>query len=103
MSDEDLAAAANDEATARRRGELRDLATVLETPAGARVLLRLLHRSGPLRQTFDANSERISSLRAGERNIGLWLLGELSEARPDAIGALCAELQKPSRLDAATS
>lgn len=103
MDDEEIAKAAAKAASERRTSELRDLGSMLDTIAGRRVLRRLLERTGPLRQTFDPESERMSSMRAGERNVGLWLLAELAAARPDAIGGLIAEVQKPSRLDATAS
>ncbi len=103
LDDEEIATDAQKAAADRRASELRDLGAILDIQAGRRVLRRLLERSGPLRQTFDADSERLSSLRAGERNIGLWLLAELAEARPESIGALMGEMQKPTRLDAPQS
>lgn len=103
LDDEQAAAAAEKQAADRRKSELHDLGSMLDSPIGRRVLRRLLERTGPLRQTFDADSERISSLRAGERNVGLWLLAELTEARPESIGGLIAEVQKPNRLDGSRS
>lgn len=103
IDDTEAAEKSAQEARDRRSAELRDMGSMLDTIPGRRVLRRMLERTGPLRQTFDADSERLSSLRAGERNVGLWLLGELAEARPDAIGGLIAEVQKPNRLDGGAS
>lgn len=103
LDDEQRAALAEEQAKEQRKSELHDLGVMLDTQAGRRVLRRLLERTGPLRQTWDVESERISSLRAGERNVGLWLLSELTDARPESIGGLIAELQKTSRLDAPRS
>lgn len=83
----------------RRLIELDDLRFLLRTPAAMRVVLRILDRAGPLRQTFDVQSERLSCLRAGERNVGLWLMSELVEASPDAAAAMLIDMQKPNRLD----
>jgi len=103
LDDDQRAALAEQQAKERRRDDLHDLGVMLDTQAGRRVLRRILERTGPLRQTFDAESERVSSLRAGERNVGLWLLAELTEARPESIGGLIADVQKPSRLDGSSS
>lgn len=99
LDDEQIAAQAAQRAEEKRKSELRDLGSILDTQAGRRIFRRIIERTGPLRQTFDPQSERLSSLRAGERNVGLWLLAELTEARPDAIGGLIADVQNPSRLD----
>ncbi len=103
LDDEQRAALAEQQAKEQRASEMHDLGVILDSQAGRRVLRRLLERTGPLRQTWDVESERVSSLRAGERNVGLWLLAELTDARPESIGGLIAELQKPSRLDAPRS
>jgi len=103
MDDEQIAALAEQQAKERRKDELHDIGVMLDSQAGRRVMRRILERTGPLRQTFDADSERVSSLRAGERNVGLWLLAELTEARPESIGGLIAEVQKPNRLDGSRS
>jgi hypothetical protein len=103
ITDEQAAEIANKQAADRRASELNDLGILFDTQAGRRVLRRILERTGPLRQTFDADSERLSSMRAGERNIGLWILAELVDARPEGVGALIADVQKPNRLDATIS
>ena len=103
FEDEEKARQAEIDAADRRKDELHDLGAMLDSQTGRRVLRRILERSGPLRQTFDAESERLSSLRAGERNIGLWLLAELTQARPESIGGLICEVQKPNRIDGAHS
>jgi len=82
-----------------RAAELADIDSMLHTVAGRRVLRRVLARCGPLRQTFDADNARLDALRSGERNIGLWLLAEITAAWPETVGDLLTELQKPDRLD----
>lgn len=103
LDDDQRAALAEQQAKERRKDELHDIGAMLDSQTGRRVLRRILERTGPLRQTFDVESERVSSLRAGERNVGLWLLAELTEARPESIGGLIADVQKPSRLDGSSS
>lgn len=87
----------------RRLIELDDLRMLLRQPAAQRVFARILDRAGPLRQTFDLASERLSCLRAGERNVGLWLLAEMIEADPATSAELLVVLQKPNRLDGSAS
>jgi hypothetical protein len=87
------------EAQRLRAVELADIDELLRTKAGCRFLQRVLAKCGPLRQTFDAENPRLDALRSGERNIALWLLAEITEANPTAIGPMLGELQKPSRLD----
>lgn len=99
MIDDEQLDKEQEKAEQKRKEQLADLSEILDHPAGRRVLRRILDRTGPLRQTFDIENERLSSMRAGERNIGLWIIAELIEARPTAVGGLLFELQKPSRLD----
>lgn len=87
----------------RRLIEVDDLRMLLRQPAAQRVFARILDRAGPLRQTFDLASERLSCLRAGERNVGLWLLAEMLEADPATTSELLVVLQKPNRLDGSAS
>jgi hypothetical protein len=99
MNDDQLLIEQQAEAQRVRAAELADLDGLLRTVVGRRVLRRVLARCGPLRQTFDAENPRLDALRSGERNIGLWLLAEITDAWPETVGALLAELQKPDRLD----
>jgi hypothetical protein len=103
LDDDQLAAQAQAAAEQQRQEELGDLGIMLDTQAGRRVLRRILERAGLFRSPFHPDSERISSKRAGEQVIGLWLLDQLAQARPDAIGGLIVEVQKPAHLDAPRS
>lgn len=82
-----------------RKQQMSELRTLLTYPQARRFICRLLDRTGPLRQTFVLDSERLSSMAAGERNIGLWLLSEIAEAYPEAVGGIITDMQKPNRLD----
>lgn len=99
MDDDQLAAKASADALAERRNELHDIELLLRIPEARRVISRILARTGPLRQTFDATNERVSSFGAGERNVGLWLLDELFQADARAAGEVLIAMQKPNRLD----
>ena len=99
--DEDLATAQAAEHK-RRYSELQDLRWLVEHPSGARVLRRILARSGPLRRTMGDN-DRQSCFNEGQRDIGLWIFAEAMEAAPAAAVAILADIEKPTRLDAVTS
>lgn len=101
MDDESIAA--NKYAEDVRKSELHDLRNVLLSPSGRRVLARLMERTGPLRQTFNIDSERLTALASGERNIGLWILAELSDAAPESIGQILTDMQKPNHSQASNA
>ncbi len=100
MTDDDaILAAQQADAQKQRRADLADLHALLGSAHGRRVLRRILTRAGIFRLSFDPASERTTALREGERNLGLWLFAELTEAWPETVGDLIVELQKPNRLD----
>jgi hypothetical protein len=103
MDDDAQLAAQQEAAAAARTAELHDLATLLRSEQSRRVLRRILTRAGIFRLSFDAASDRLTALREGERNVGLWLFAEMTEAWPETVGDLIVELQKPNRLDPAKS
>jgi hypothetical protein len=90
---------ANKEAEALRKQQLVDLRTLIGIPSARRLICRILERTGPLRQTLVIDSERMSCMAAGERNVGLWLLSEIADAYPDAVGGILTDMQKPNRID----
>lgn len=66
----------------RRINELADLKAVLETPAGMRVLLRVLNKC----RTFESiwHPSALIHFNAGQQDIGHFLLQEIVEAAPEA-------------------
>lgn len=66
----------------RRQNELADLKAVLETPAGMRVLLRVLNKC----RTFESiwHPSALIHFNAGQQDIGHFLLQEIVEAAPEA-------------------
>lgn len=62
-----------------REKELDDLRFVLGTPQGRRVLHRVLSQCGVYRPSFTGN--RFGDFNEGQRNIGLYLLSEITEAK----------------------
>ena len=75
-----------------RKDELADMRLLLSDPAGRRFLWRMLKRCGLYRLSYTGNSE--TYLREGERNVGLWLMTELSQANPDAFFLMQKENMK---------
>lgn len=97
MSDNDEAPI--DPSEAIRKQQIGDIRSLLGVPAARRLICRILERTGPLRQTMVMDSERASCMASGERNIGLWLLSEISDACPEAVGGILTDMQKPNRVD----
>jgi hypothetical protein len=65
-----------------RKQELLDIDALMSTPAGARFIWRLLTLSGVFRSSFSSDA-LIMAMNEGQRNIGLRLLGDLTEACPE--------------------
>jgi hypothetical protein len=65
-----------------RKQELMDIDTLMSTPAGARFIWRLLTLSGIFRSSFSSDP-LVMAMNEGQRNIGLRLLSDLTEACPD--------------------
>lgn len=71
----------------QRLTEVAQLKDMLELEPLRDFLWRLLGRCHAFASTWDANYGKMS-FAEGERNIGLWLLHEISEANPDALLAM---------------
>lgn len=97
MSDNDEAPI--DPSADLRKQQIGDIRSLLGVPAARRLICRILERTGPLRQTMVMDSERASCMASGERNIGLWLLSEISDAYPEAVGGILTDMQKPNHVD----
>jgi hypothetical protein len=69
--------------------EIEDLRAVLATKPGRRFVKRLLERTGIYRTSFTGNSQ--GYFIEGERNIGLYLIAELSEVDVKAYPQLLIE------------
>jgi hypothetical protein len=57
--------------------EQADLAAVMATPEGQRVIWRILERSGIHRTSFDPNALKMAFFE-GRRDTGLWLEAEIA-------------------------
>lgn len=88
----DLAAreqAATDEqnlATIARRKELLDMAALLDTPHGRRFVCRVLGEAGIFKTSMTGNSHTF--FNEGKRQVGLWLLAEITEHFPQHLSAV---------------
>lgn len=67
-----------------REHELDDIRKVLDTPAGRRVLWRYLSMCGVFKLSFN-HSGAITSLNEGKRDIGLNIMGDITEANDEAL------------------
>jgi len=81
-ADKEQVTKAEDREELDRHNEMKDLKAVLTTGPGRRVLWRLLCHCGMFKTSFTGNSTTF--FNEGQRNIGLFLVGEVNEADPDA-------------------
>lgn len=86
--------AERDEALGRekRRKELEDLKWIMAHAQGRRVVWRLLERAGLYRSSFN-HSGSLMSFNEGRRDMGLFVLAEISEAAPEGYLKLLRENQ----------
>jgi len=72
----------NDRQKKLRDKELDDLKLVLERPEGRRLIWRMLAACGVFRNSFTGNSQTFYN--EGQRNIGLLILKDIMESKPEA-------------------
>lgn len=73
-----------------RDKELDDTYTVLASPQGRRFFYRYLVKCGIFETSFSENAHRTYFLE-GQRNVGLALLSDMNETRPDAYAQMMKE------------
>lgn len=73
---------AGEKAVRGREREISDILWILSDPRGRRFFWRYLGICGVFRQSFTGNSTTF--FNEGERNVGLKLLSDLNDARPEA-------------------
>lgn len=66
-----------------REDELKDLQFILNSIEGKRFVWRYLEKCGVFQSSFTGNSE--TYFREGERNIGLQLLADITEANVESL------------------
>ena len=83
-----------DEHTAReiRKMEVADLKWLAGNIQGRRIIWRLLDRAGIYRSSFN-HSGSLMAFTEGKRDMGLFLLAEVSDASPNGFLKLIAENQ----------
>lgn len=82
----------------RRRRELDDLRALIATPAGRRVLFRLLEHCKVFESIWDPSS-RIH-MHEGMRQVGLFLMAEIEAADDEALFTMMRESKDRARQDA---
>lgn len=75
-----------------RRLELGDLKWLMANVQGRRIVGRLLDRAGVYRSSFN-HSGSVMAHNEGRRDMGLFLLAEVSEASPGGLLKLISETQ----------
>lgn len=75
-----------------RELELEDMAALLATKGGRRVIWRYLTACGVFRTSFDGSSR--TYFAEGMRNVGLMLLADINEADPQAYVTMLKESQE---------
>lgn len=88
---EQVNVAAQKSKSARER-ELNDMREILATPAGRRFIWRYMGDCGLFSLSFTGNSTTF--FNEGMRNIGLKLLTDVTEARPEAYLEMALEAKK---------
>ncbi len=63
----------------RRKAELNDLFTIMNTDQGRRFIYRLLDLAGVYRISYTGNSQS-TAFNEGKRNIGLFIQSEITES-----------------------
>lgn len=74
------------------RSLLADIRAVLESPAGRRVMWWILDAAGVYRSSFTGNNTTF--FNEGRRDLGLLVLGKITEAKPEALIQMMQESKK---------
>ena len=74
----------------RRRRELEDIRWLLGHAQGRRFASRILEQAGVHRSSFN-HSGSLMAFNEGRRDVGLWLIAELTEANADGYLKLLKE------------
>lgn len=81
-----------------RERELMDMKAILETDYGRRFVWRYMGLTGIFQTSFTGNSTTF--FNEGKRDIGLKLLADVTEAKPDAYLLMASEARKREEDDA---
>lgn len=83
-----------------RQLQQNDLRAVLATPAGGRVLWRVLEHAGMFQSVFNLDAGLMAFLE-GARNEALWLVSEINAVDPQAIFRLMVMAQQQAASESA--
>lgn len=78
-------------ASVQRAQEIEDFKHVASSVEGRRFLWRLLEKTGVYRSSFTGSSETF--FREGQRNVGLFLIGEIHSICPEVYLTMLKEQQ----------
>lgn len=67
----------------RQERELADIKKLLGFPEGRRFIWKTLSKTGIFQSSFTGDNN-VTNFKEGQRSVGLWLLAEVFEAKPDA-------------------
>ena len=90
-SDPKVVADAEEKAKLEQDQRLADLKEVLNTPAGIRVISKVLEDGGLFRTSFTGNSKTF--FNEGMRNLALKLFSEITDAAPDKLESLILKVK----------
>ena len=96
MEHDRIAKKKSERAKKDRGRELNDLRTVLASAEGRRVIWRLMSHAGVFRGSFTGNSETF--FNEGKRDIGLLILKDSMEAKPDSFAQMQREHASEARI-----
>ena len=84
-----------------RKNELNDLRSILETDSGKRFLQRLINRAAIFQPTYASGANPSDfAFMEGRREMGLFIIGEITQANSDAWIAMQSEhFQKLKAID----
>lgn len=75
----------------RRKRELSDIRKVLSTPEGRRMIWRIWSLCGTFSSSYIPKDATHTAFREGQRDIGLALLLDINEAKPEAYSQMSRE------------
>jgi hypothetical protein len=85
----------------RLQREAADFEAICKTPAGRRVMWRLLERAQFFADAFDPDRPHVTSYNEGQRSIGKFVIEEMTKTAPGSFDQMCREANSQKAEDAA--
>jgi hypothetical protein len=82
-----------------RDREIGDIRKILALPEGRRFMWRIMEFAGPTRLSFSQN-DRTTAFNEGRREVGLFLLKDIMEVKPEAFIQMQREHISEAKADA---